>query len=254
MKWAALVLSFMVAPSTALAHPLVDEGRRLFNEAELERARDVLTQAEAEAELTREELAQLYETRALSHAALGDEEAAAADLGRLAMIAPEHELGPAMPPELREVFDAVVAEGPPRFEVRATATLEGERVVVRGALTPHELLRGVRLGARSAGEADFAVVDGAELVLEAATSPVTYFAQGLGPGGLVLAEAGSPEAPRSLAFSLEEDEQDGGGDDTLLFVGLGAAGGAVLTAIVIGVAVAAASGPDDTTQPLLPDL
>lgn len=251
MKWAALALT-LLAPSTAMAHPLVDEGRRLFEEAELERARDVLTQAEADTGLTRAELAQLYETRALSHAALGDEEAAAADLRRLAIIAPQHELSPATPPELRAVFDASVAEGPPAFEVQATATLEGERVVIRGSLTPHALLRGVRLGARSAGEADFAVVDRAELVLEAATSPVTFYAQGLGPGGVVLAEAGSPEAPRSLAFTA--DEEDEGGDDTLLFVGLGAAGGAVLTAIVIGVAVAAASGPDDTTQPLLPDL
>ncbi|MGE0784795.1 MAG: hypothetical protein AB7S26_03830 [Sandaracinaceae bacterium] len=255
----ALVASIGLAvalPSTALAHPLVDEGVRRFEEAELEAARDVLTRAEASEGLTREDVVRLYETRALCNAALGDADAMDADLARLAALAPDHRLNPAAPPEMVSRFEAHRARGVTAPPVAAEASMRDGRIVVTAGLRgddPLRLVRRVRVGARGEGEPAYRLSDGAELVLdEGLASPIAYFAEGVGAGGVVLSSDGSADDPHLFRFG-----DDGGGiDETALFIGLGIGGGVVvLAAIVIIIAVAVGSaGYNEETQVRIPEI
>nr|MDQ3038150.1 hypothetical protein [Myxococcota bacterium] len=80
---------------------------------------------------------------------------------------------------------------------------------------------------------------------------VEYFAEAIGPGGVVLSRAGSRDAPRTWSGS---GAAGGGGGDDALWIGLGIGAGVVVLGIVIAViaVTAAPSGPSDRTQPQLP--
>ena len=252
--WLAALFTWLV-PLCASAHPLVDEARRYFEQAELERALEVLDRAERADDLTPEDAGTLYETRALVYSALQQTSAVQRDLRRLAIVAPERELGPSAPPELREFYARLRQEGVSAPEIHAEAALVDGRVVIRGVAgeDPLGLLRSLRLGGRSAGAPAFALLDAGQLTLEPPTiSPAAYYAQAIGPGGVVLASDGSPTDPLLFSFQLS-DGGLGGGDELLLWVLIGAGAAVVVTAIVIG-AVAASAGPSDLTQPILPEL
>ena len=103
----AVALIVLSISGRALAHPDIDEGRRLAQSAELERAMEAFDRAEASGALSHEDRIALYEGRALVYHALGDDAALSRTLGALAEIAPSHEMGRDIPPALRERFEAM---------------------------------------------------------------------------------------------------------------------------------------------------
>ncbi len=106
----ALFFGVLLVPGAAFAHPDVDEGRRLAQSAELERALEAFDRAEASGELGREDRIALLEGRALVYHALGDTAALDRTLAALVELAPSHRMGRDIPPDLGARFEALRPE------------------------------------------------------------------------------------------------------------------------------------------------
>lgn len=94
-------------PGTARAHPMLDRAVEAYEEADFEQALRTFDTAARNADLSVEELLQLFEMRALVHHALGDDAAMRADLRRLVAVRSSYELSRLAPPSVREAFEEV---------------------------------------------------------------------------------------------------------------------------------------------------
>ena len=233
---------------TAFAHAEVDEGRRLFEEAQFLEALDAFARAEAAEDLSLDELVTLLETRALVHLAMGNEEPMRSDLARLVAVAPDHALDRRAPPEVRRAYAEVRSQsaGPVRLSVSPTPVATGVSIEATAENDPQRLVRRVRVFGRATGDARWERADDAPLLVTA-EGVVEYYARAVGPGGVVLASSGSDDAPLRTSGSAEE-APGGGGDDTaliaiLVVVGVLVVAGGVTTGVILGT-----SGGSDQTQ------
>jgi len=124
-------------PSGVYAHPMLDRAVEAYQEADLERALNSFDAAARNADLTIEELLQLFEMRALVHHALGDETSMRTDLRRLLAVRGSYQLSRLAPPSVRAVFDEVreAQSSEHSVELRIEAkTLEGESWMVAQVL------------------------------------------------------------------------------------------------------------------------
>ena len=88
----------------AKAHPLLDRAISAYEMADFENALQIFDAAEKNADLSVEELLQLFEMRALVHHAIGDKGAMQADLRRLAAVRPDYAFSQLAPPPVRQAF------------------------------------------------------------------------------------------------------------------------------------------------------
>lgn len=231
-----------VGASPALAHPLVDEGRRLFGAADFEGALAALEQAYQSDELTLAELVELLETRVLVYQALGNPQGTEAALRTLAAVAPDHAFAPEVPPGAGRRFREIVASRPGTLEVDVRREESGDTVRFEGVVRndPDEVARAVRLHAH-AGDGEWRSGDGElSLVLEDRRA-AAWYAEVIGPGGTVLATEGSRAAPRRFVVgeavvgdggtAFETDRDDG--TMPWLWMGIGGAALVVTAAIVL---------------------
>jgi hypothetical protein len=236
----------------ALAQSPLEDARERIDAAEFEQAVRVLDQLETGGVLTRDELVQLYLVRAEALLALGRSGAALdRDLDRLAALAPDLALSDRTRPELREGLAARRRE---QLSLSLSLEIEREAGAVRVRATvrgdPGGLVRGVRLHARAGAASEWTSRSGDTLVLPAAAGDVEYWGEAVGPGGAILATAGSASSPlrgdsaaAPPAIVVETPASPGGGDDaTAIGVGIGiGAGVAVVIAIVLAVALTSSS-------------
>ena len=111
--WLGIVVVFCAFggfAGQAHAHPLLDDAVDLYEAADFARALRTFNTAYRNADLSVEELLQLFEMRALVHRAIGDEEAMLADLRRLAAVRPSYRLGRLAPPPVRKAFQDMLEE------------------------------------------------------------------------------------------------------------------------------------------------
>lgn len=94
---------------------MLDRAVAAYEAADFELALRTFDTASRNADLSVEELLELFEMRALVHHALGDEEAMRADLFRLVAVRGSYQLGRLAPPSVRAAFE----------EVRQAHRLEG---------------------------------------------------------------------------------------------------------------------------------
>ncbi len=246
----AIAALALLSPCEVRAHALVDEGRRLYEEAEFVEALDVLGRAASGDELELPDLIELLELRALVHSAVGDEPAVREDLRTLAAVAPEHTLPRGMPPDVQRTFTEIRASatGSPRLvatpSVAGPATGNGVVIEVRVENDWASVVRAVRIRGRAEGDY-LEAVDAPLFVAAPLGAVITYYAEAIGPGGAIIATAGSAEAP--LSYAGAEERPGEGGIDPIPFV---IAGGAALAlGAIIAIVVVATSGPtSDTTQ------
>jgi len=258
-----LLASLLLVPGRALAHPVLDEAQERFQQADFEGALELFAQAEAGDDLSRDDLVQLYLRRALVHHAMGNDEDLQLDLIRLATLDPEMELGRQVPPNLRQAFERAAADvrAPVSVQVDATPVSDAVRLSARVQDDRAALVREVRLSARGDGDWQSAVND--ELVLTAGSDGrLLYWAEAVGPGGAVVASAGSRDEPRVLEPDArqtagggepEEPEPDGGGVPWWPFVvgGVVAAAGAVaLIFLLSGTNDQTLVGPPQLMEPM----
>lgn len=234
----ALCAITVLAPAaTALAHPLVDEGKRLYEEAEFARALDALGRAEAASDLAVDDVVRLFETRALVHLAMGHEDRMRADLRRLVAIAPTHAPGRDAPPDVMRAIEQIRAErhGLLRVIASTEAAPAGITIGVRVENDWADVVREVRTVGRVQGGTDWLQArDAPLLVTTTAGDVVEYYAEAIGPGGAVLARSGSESEPLRAA-----GPGAGGGGEAEVWpwivvgVGVALAAGAIVTAVVL---------------------
>jgi hypothetical protein len=92
----------------AKAHPLLDEAIASYEEADFQGALRTFDAAARNADLSVEELLQLFEMRALVYHALDNKAAMRADLRRLAAVRPSYRLSRLAPPPVRQEFDRML--------------------------------------------------------------------------------------------------------------------------------------------------
>ena len=103
----AFLASIWGLPAPVRAHPMLDRAVASYEEANFETALRTFDAAARNADLTVEELLELFEMRALVHHALGDEAAMRSDLRRLNAVRPSYQLGRLAPPPVRSAFDEI---------------------------------------------------------------------------------------------------------------------------------------------------
>jgi hypothetical protein len=86
---------------------MLDRAVASYEEANFKTALHTFDAAARNADLSVEELLELFEMRALVHHALGDEVAMRADLRRLSAVRPSYQLGRLAPPPVRAAFEEV---------------------------------------------------------------------------------------------------------------------------------------------------
>jgi hypothetical protein len=241
-------------------------GARRLAEADFERAERAFGRALGASTITREELVAIFEGRAMSRWALGDDAGARADLAALASLDPGHALPPEAPPPLVSAL-AEVAREPLTISLIWEAPREAGaetyvHVAVRNDVA--RLTRTVRVHVRT--DEGWSVHDERDVAIPARRgAPAEVWVEALGPGGAVLAVEGServPAAPSAsssgapgedLVGGAREAEERSSGDTAALWIGVGV-GAAVVLAVLVGVAVAAASPQSELTQPAAPVL
>lgn len=251
---AALAIVWLTA-SPAYAHPLVDQGRRLYEEAEFDQAMAVLARAEQSNDLTRPDLVELFRVRVLLRVAMEQADAMEADVERLLSLDPSFDFGDSAPPEVNEIVVRIrrrVTE-PVGVEAHVEPTATGVSVNARATNDPAGLVREVRVRARTDESAWVGPLPPPlELALQGDQS-LSYHVEVIGVGGVVLAQAGTATEP--LVWTPGGGGGGGGGDDTTLWIGLGVGiGVAVLAAVAIvtTVLVLDSQGPSEQTRPMLP--
>lgn len=244
----AVTLCLSLSPSVAAAaHPQVEEGRALFNQADFAGALERLRQAEERGGLDRADLVLLLETRALVHRALGDEGAVDAALQALASIDPDHGFTPEVSPDVVQRFAQLrdAGPGPLALEVAEEEAPGGVALVatVRGDATG--MVTSVTVRARVGGE-PWQEGDRRLIVDAEPGTAIEWYAVARGPGGAPVARRGSEQAPRRARVP-GAPAPPSGSDDVWLWVGIGS-GVAALAAAAVILGVVFAGGGQAATR------
>lgn len=262
------VLGLALWPGLARAHPDIDEGRRHLDAAEFEAAVEAFDRAERAERLTRDELVELYERRAVAHHARRSVADMNADLVRLSLLAPDHEPSVEIMPSVRRAFEQARAElpGPLTVSLDVTPGPAGVEVRVEVDGDVGGLVRRVYIFARDRG--GWRRVIGTRLSEPSAPGERhAFYAAAVGPGGVVVASAGSEDRPREVTIPGGAGEP--GGPPRLVdnpYVdpsaegpsdGPGAwpwvvAGAGLAAAVGVVLAIVLAGGTSDLTQPSRP--
>ena len=136
--WWGIVLLFGCLcgrAADARAHPLLDQAVAAYEEADFAAALRMFDDAAHNADLTVDELLQLFEMRALVHHAIGDDAAMRDDLYRLGAVRPTYRLGRLTPPSVRKAFHDMLEQGGGTLGVELVI----EEELIEG--TPHVVAR-----------------------------------------------------------------------------------------------------------------
>jgi hypothetical protein len=133
----AVFALYWLVPGTARAHPMLDRGIAAYEQADFEQALLTFDAAARNADLSLEELLQLFEMRALVHHALGNEASVREDLRRIVAVRGSYQLSRLAPPSVQAVFDEVRAANGAMQSVELRIeeeTIEGEPWMVAQVL------------------------------------------------------------------------------------------------------------------------
>jgi hypothetical protein len=244
------LVALVSLPSLASAQGAehIDEGVRLYEEADLTGALEALSRAE-EGPLDRSELLRLLLTRALVRFGLGEFGPLERDLLAIATIEPDYDLGVRAPPPLQNAFARA------KERVTAPLGLSVELEGMAGGVRLEAVTTGDRAGvvervviaARPAGQGEFSRGDGGTLTLPvSAGGEVELYAEAIGPGGAVLATDGTSEEPRRAAVPAPVAAGGGSavdsGPNVPLLVGVTVGAAVVVAAVIVAIVLATSGG------------
>lgn len=256
MRGLALALlgaSIFCAPRGAHAQSELDAALRHYERAEFDRAVTAFDRAEASEHLTHEALEAILRGRGLAHHAAGDVGAAEEDLSRLLSIDPSASLDETTPPAVRRLFERLREEVVPiTVEGVVMPSSTGYVISLRVTGDVGGLQRGARI--HHEGAEGVEQVDGARAEVLSEQDALRYWIEVLGPGGVVIASAGSSEAPltytRATALAAPANEgpmeERATSDDTPLIVGVTIGAVVVVAAIAVVLALVLSPPPDTT--------
>jgi len=247
---ALVVLLLQASPRPAHAHPLVDRAREATIDARFQDALDLLASAERARDLSRDDVVALLEARALAHQALGDQAAVESDLDRLVAVAPEHTFSAEAPPDVTEAFARAKARSPGALDVRlAVSQRPGGVEVAASVANDRGLARETVVYGRARSGSWESARNGPLFVRGTAGGRVEHYAVAIGPGGAVLAQAGSRADPRAVvvvgspASTRRETHETSDAPAHWLWFAAGA--GAMLAVVAIVLLVASATSDSD---------
>lgn len=255
-----LALAALLPATAAFAHPVLDEARARFDEAEFAAALELLASAEQRSDLTASDLEGLLELRAIAAVANGDPATMRRALASLASIAPEHSLGNDAPPEVIEVFERARGRTSARLRIAVSAERRGEHVQIRASADndPTSLVRELRLFVRVNGAAWQPAADAAIAVNAGPAAAIEYYAEAVGPGGATLAADGTAARPQRISApdlsNAGRARGGGGGGGGGISPWIWVAIGAVAIGAGVTIAVVATRPQSDITRPLLPTI
>jgi len=253
----SVLLLVAIGPAEAAAQGAahIDDGVRLYEEADLSGALEALSRAE-EGPLDRNDVLRLLLTRALVRFGLGEFGPLERDLLAIATIEPDYDLGVRAPPPLQNAFARAkerVTE-PLGIRVELEGMAGGVRLSANAIGDRAGVVERIVVAARPAGDGSFSRGDGGTLTLPVTTGgDVELYAAAIGPGGAILATDGTEDEPRRARVPAPAAEGGGESDESSsvpLIVGL-SLGAAVVAAIAIVAIVLATSGSEGT-QPMGP--
>lgn len=229
----------------ALAHPLVDQGKRLYEEADFSKALDVLDRAESLSNLTRKDLVEELTTRALVYFAMGQDSSLQATLVRLASLEPNAPLPKYVPPPVRERFESV-RKNAKGGAVKVVASAQRQQNIIAIKTAAHndagKLIEEIRIYTRSHNEGwRESARENVEVPIGVGIK-VEYYAEAIGPGGAVIATDGTKTSPKFMeaAAAAGAGAVDGAGTAAMTAADSGGGVSPWLIAGIAGVAVAAA--------------
>jgi hypothetical protein len=248
------LVSFAAAPARAL-DAAIERGRALLAAGDVAGALGVVGEVEARSDLPAGDLLPLLALRGTAEA-MSEDALALARTARAIV-----ELGPAWhaPEGAPEAFRAALDEAriaqpePPELDVDVYPADGALRIVIE-CDDDVDLVRGTRLAWRVGGERAWHRSEAREeRVAGLAGTPVEYYVEALGPGGVVVAREGSARIPVRASVPGSDADATGGlgtmtptSDDgkTIWFI----AGGVTIAAILAVVALVALGRTSDRTD------
>lgn len=203
----AFILFTTFTPALVSAHPLVERARRLYESADFSGALETIDAVDDHSNLTRQDLFELLELRALIGLAIEDPEIQRHSLEDLRALQPDHTFGPEVPPTITRSFAELEV---PELLLGVRVTRDGGYVTIDARVRGGEVDRLVRqviisgrteddLWQRSMGE---------PLDIEADGDSVEWYVQVIGLGGATLLERGTAGEPElEPAASREEEDR-----------------------------------------------
>ncbi len=245
------LLSLVSLPTLAFAQDDLSVAQRHYERAEFDRAVGAFDRAEQSEHLTHEELEAILRGRGLAHHAAGDVGAAEEDLSRLLSIAPSASLDETTPPAVRRLLERLREEVVPiAVEGVVMPSTTGYVVSLRVTGDVGALQRGARIHYASDAGPEQIDAPRAEVLTDEAT--LRYWLEVLGPGGAVIASAGSETDPltyareTALAAASESSVMPAPSDDTGLIVGVTIGVAVAVAAVAVVLAIVLAPPPDTT--------
>jgi hypothetical protein len=241
-------------------HPAVREGRKRYEQADLEGALQSFERALRSGELSRRDLKAVYEGRVLVHLAQMRRPAIQKQLQNLALIDPEHEFGPEVPPDVVREFRRTVERLPGPIALQVHTEAVPGQVTLRPKVRHDRasLVKRTEVRARTKGGQWRRAVEGPLSMPVLSEGVVQYYAVAVGPGGARLAHVGTREQPRETRVAAPRTSSagtdSGGARRPWLYGGLAAGAAAVAAAVVVGVLVSQDDGGSDRTQPSYPSV
>ncbi|HEX6246009.1 MAG TPA: hypothetical protein VFZ61_34020 [Polyangiales bacterium] len=260
LVWCLVLALFAatLAPGAALAHPDLEQAKRLASDLEFDAALSAFDKALASGTLSRDDLIQLLAERALVLHALRRKDALVSDFVWLSALAPDFRLDLRAAPELTALWTSIrdQGRGPLRVALVQEPAAAGEaaaRAELRG--TVPEGAR-ARLFLRREG-GSFSALPLPELRESgAAGATLEVYAQALALGDVVVAQDGDASDPLRLTLREGPTSSASGSDERGpswakrnkgWLIG-GAALVVVAAAVVTGVLVAQSRGSSDQTD------
>ncbi len=239
----AMLCWLALTSAAAATAPDLERARELYEAASFEEVLEVLARVEAGSELSRREVSEMLFLRALTRRAMGSEDAAERDLERIAYLDPDYQLPAEAPPSMRAIFQSTrAAVEPLRLLDELTRTADGVRFAVRASGDPRGTVRSIDAACRT-GDGGWQRGDGGVVTIRAQEGATVECASKLvGPGGAVLRERGTREAP--LGFTVGPQITADEGPSAWPFV---IAGAGVLVAAAIATVIIFAVAPPNTT-------
>lgn len=206
---AVLVFACIGWASPALGHPLIEEARQQFESADFDGALALLTTAENTSDLSRDDLVELIELRAIVNEALDNDDSVSRDLRALASLDPGHQFRPEASPILVEQFQSISSEP---IGLSVEVVQEGDDSAIEAVVDNDlgGLVRRIVLRGRATGRGLWQQSEEQRLVIvDASSEGVEWTAEVFGPGqARLLSQSGSSDGVVNHAVEAEPSEPE----------------------------------------------
>lgn len=252
MRACSLVLAIsLLSPAIASAQSPLDEAQQLLDDARFQAAVTAFDRAAEGDALDRDGVIALLVGRALAYHGMRNGPAAERDLAALVSLGAS--IDERAPPALQRAYARLAGETPERLAVTAEASRipDGFRIVSRVEGDVASLVRTVRVHVERDGS--WSDEEGRDVSVVAG-SRIRFYADAIGPGGAVLASAGSREspleasAPVALPAGSAAPEAPPASDDPWPWIGLGIGVGVAAIAVAVVLAIVLGGQGSGLTQ------